>query len=108
MHSLASPGLLKACTHTQTQSVASALLGLLLGWLLWLGRPRPPLGDVGLEVELALASRVVHEADLAKDGALRPAHVVRAHDRPGAADVPVGVAPVEAVLVVEEDGTAQR
>ena len=35
-------------------------------------------------------------------------HGMRAHDRPGTADVAVGVAPVEAVLVVEEDGAAQR
>ena len=60
------------------QSVASALARLLFGGLLRLGRPRPPLGDVGLEVKLALAPGVVHEADLAKDGALGPAHVVRA------------------------------
>ena len=66
------------CTPPTPKRVASALLGLLLGWLLRLGRPRPPLGDVGLEVKLALASRVVHEADLAKDGTLRPTYVVRA------------------------------
>jgi hypothetical protein len=68
------------------------------------GRIGIPLGCVPLDVKLALAPLIVHITDLAKYGALGPPHVVHAHDRPAAAHVPVRVAPVDGVTVVEVDG----
>ena len=68
------------------------------------GRSGIPLGCVPLDVKLALAPLIVHITDLAKYGALGPPHVVHAHDRPAAAHVPVRVAPVDGVTVVEVDG----
>ena len=45
------------------------------------------------------AGLVIH-----KYGTFGPPHVVHAHDRPAAAHVPVRVAPVDGVTVVEVDG----
>lgn len=61
-----------------------------------------------LHVELPLATGVVHVPNLAEHLALLPPHVMDAHHRPGTAGEPVGVTPIQLVLVVKEDAPVER
>ena len=59
----------------------------------------PP--DVHVDLELALATVIVHVPDLPKHIPLRPPHIMDPSDRPHASYVAVGVPTVDAVTVIE-------
>lgn len=64
--------------------------------------------DKAWNIEFSLAALVVHVADLAKDLALLPPHVVHSANGPHATDVSVGISTVQAVLVVQVNGDSER
>merc|ERR1719262_12089 len=54
-----------------------------------------------VDFEFALAPRIVHVANLAKDGPLFPPHVVNAYDRPADAHEAIRIVAVIRVSVIE-------
>mmetsp|Transcript_11833 Transcript_11833/g.37852 ORF Transcript_11833/g.37852 Transcript_11833/m.37852 type:complete len:229 (+) Transcript_11833:25-711(+) len=64
--------------------------------------------DIVRHVEFSLAAGQVHVSDLAEHGALCPALVMHASDRPRTANVAVRVSPIELILVIQVDCDAQR
>ena len=65
-------------------------------------------GDVALGVELLAGGRSRHVANFPEDGAIEPGTIEFPHNRPGDPSVPVGIAPIQLILVIQSNRVRKR